>query len=160
MELWEIIIAIIIVIFGSGSIVGIIIQNRIQKLQSIEEKLREERRKVYTELLRPFIELFSKPNKPEKVMAHILSLEYRQTSFDLNLVGSDEVVRAYGNLMQHIYHNNSNDGKNSSEMIRLWAVLLLEIRKSLGNKSTKLNEKDMLRHLITDIEKVDFKLSE
>ena len=154
MEPWEI----IIILFGSGSILGIVIQYQIQKLHLIQEKLREERRKVYSELLLPFIDIFANPRDSQIAIERISSPAYRQTAFDLTLVGSDEVVKAYGNLMQHIYkNNNSNDVKNSSEIIRLWAVLLLEIRKSLGNKSTKLNEKDMLRHLITDIEKVDFK---
>jgi len=37
-------------------------------------------------------------------------------------------------------------------MMRLWGSLLLEIRKSLGNKNTKLNEIDMLRAMIKDID--------
>ena len=37
----------------------------------------------------------------------------------------------------------------------LWGRLLLEIRKDVGNKHTKLNELDMLRWLITDIDKLE-----
>lgn len=39
----------------------------------------------------------------------------------------------------------------------LWGKLLLEIRKSLGNKKTKLDEFDMLRAMIKDIEKWEHK---
>lgn len=163
MEPW-VIIEIIIAIFGSSSIAGIVIQNKIQKLRSIEEKLREERRKVYAEVLLPFIEIFANPSNTVRAMERVSSLEFRQASFDLILVGSDEVVKAYGNLMQYIYkhpndNNNNKEDKSSStsEIMSLWATLLLEIRKSLGNKSTNLKEEDMLRHLIKDIERIDFK---
>lgn len=158
MELWEIALALILAILGSGSLVGLYIQDRIQKLRSVEEKLREERRKVYSELLIPFIQIFTNPNDPEIVLEHIKSLEYRKTSFDLTLLGSDEVVQAYGDLMQHIYQQSQNkdaDPKKANEIIKLWSKLLLEIRKSLGNQKTNLSEKDMLRHIITDIDKID-----
>jgi len=36
--------------------------------------------------------------------------------------------------------------------MRLWGALLIEIRKSLGNKKTKLKEVDMLRGMIKDID--------
>jgi len=160
MELWEIIIAILLAIFSSGSIMGIVIQNKIQKLRSIEEKLREERRKVYAELLLPFIEIFTNPSDPLKAIERVSTLEYRQTSFDVTLVGSDDVVKAYGNLMQYLYKQNQNEGDKlqiTSNIMSLWATLLLEIRKNLGNESTKLKEKDMLMHLFKDIEKIDFK---
>jgi hypothetical protein len=39
--------------------------------------------------------------------------------------------------------------------MRLWGQLLLEIRKDVGNKKTGLNELDMLRWLISDIEKLE-----
>lgn len=158
LEIWEIILALSLAILGSGSLVGLLIQNRIQKLRSIEEKLREERREVYAELLMPFIQIFTTPKEPEKVMEHVKSLEYKKISFELTLLGSDEVIRAYGNLMHHIYHHSSGNGasqQNVSELMKLWGKLLLEIRKSLGNDKTKLTEKDMLRHIITDIDRLD-----
>jgi hypothetical protein len=158
-EIWELIITILLTVLGSGSLIGLLIQDRFQKLRSIEEKLREERRKVYSDLLMPFIQIFTSPNEPEKVLEQIKSLNYRKTSFDLILLGSDQVVRAYGDLMQYIYQQNldkKENRQNPHEVIRLWAILLFEIRKNLGNEKTILNEKDMLRHLITDINKMNF----
>jgi hypothetical protein len=37
----------------------------------------------------------------------------------------------------------------------LWGKLLLEIRKDVGNKKTGLSEFDMLRWLISDIERLE-----
>lgn len=39
-------------------------------------------------------------------------------------------------------------------MIKAWGMLLLEIRKSLGNKNTKLNELDMLHAMLKDADKI------
>ncbi len=73
----------------------------------------------------------------------ITSYEYRKTAFDLNLFGSDDVVRAYNALMKHTYEAESTGKQEPKKMICLWGNLLLEICKSLGNKKTKLDEKDM-----------------
>jgi len=80
------------------------------------------------------------------------SYEYRKTAFNLNLFGSDEVVRAYNALMQHTYEAESAEKQDPTKMMSLWGTLLLEIRKSLGNEKTKLDKLDMLRGMIKDID--------
>lgn len=80
----------------------------------------------------------------------------KKTAFDLNLFGSDEVVLAYNNFMKLIYpYESETTEKREPKMILLWGKLLLEIRKSLGNKKTKLDELDMLRAMITDIDRLE-----
>ena len=54
--------------------------------------------------------------------------------------------------MQYTYKSEDSSEKDPKEMMRLWGVLLLEIRKSLGNRRTKLDEWDMLRGMIKDID--------
>jgi hypothetical protein len=100
------------------------------------------------------IRLFAdlKGQGPIQVIKKITSYEYRKTAFDLNLFGSDEVVRAYNALMKHTYEAEATGKQDPKEMMRLWGRLLLEIRRSLGNKKTKLNEFDMLRAMIKDID--------
>ena len=41
-------------------------------------------------------------------------------------------------------------------IIKLYTTLLLEIRKYLGNGNTNLKEKDMINHMIKDIDKLNF----
>jgi len=69
------------------------------------------------------------------------------------LVGSDEVISAYNELMRHAYRAEETGKQNPEQMMRLWGSLLLEIRKSLGHKNTKLDEWDMLRGMIKNIDK-------
>jgi len=140
-----------------GGIITWVIKSKIEELRAIEEKLREERRNIYAQILDPYIRLFAdlKGKCPDQALRKITSYDYRKTAFDLNLFGSDEVVRAYNDLMKHTYKAEATGNQDPKEMIRLWGKLLLEIRKSLGNKKTKLNEFDMLRAMIKDIEELE-----
>jgi len=137
-----------------GGLITWFIKSRIEELRATEERLREERRKIYAQILDPYIRLFAdlKGQGPVQAIKKVTSYNYRKTAFDLNLFGSDDVVRAYNTLMQHIYEAESTARQDTKEMMRLWGRLLLEIRKSLGNKKTKLNELDMLRAMIKDID--------
>lgn len=137
-----------------GGIITWVIKSKVEELHAVEEKLREDRRKIYSQILDPYIRLFAdlKGKGPAQAIKQITSYEYRKTAFELNLFGSDEVVRAYNVLMKHTYEAESTGEQAPKEMMRLWGNLLLEIRKSLGNKKTKLNEWDMLRAMIKDID--------
>jgi hypothetical protein len=57
--------------------------------------------------------------------------------------------------MKHAYKVEVTGNKDPKEMMSLWGELLLEIRKSLGNKDTKLNKFDMLRAMVKDIDKLE-----
>ena len=137
-----------------GGIIAWLLKTRVEELRATTEKLKEEQRKIYGQILEPYIRLFaaSKGQGLSQAIQKITSYEYRKTAFDLNLVGSDKVVRAHNTLMQYTYKSEDSSEKDPKEMMRLWGVLLLEIRKSLGNRRTKLDEWDMLRGMIKDID--------
>ena len=138
-----------------GGIFAWIIRSKTEEFRQLEEKLRAERRKIYADILDPFIRLLSgikKGTDVENIVKNIVSYDYRKTAFELNLFGSDEVIQAYNDLMQYTFHLNKTEKADSSEIMQLWGRLLLAIRKSLGNKETKLHEKDMLRGMIVDID--------
>lgn len=55
--------------------------------------------------------------------------------------------------MKHTYKAESTGvEQDPKETMRLWGRLILEIRRSLGNKKTKLDDLDMLRAMIKDID--------
>ena len=148
-----------------GIVVGWILKSKLEELRAEREKLRSERRKVYGEILDPYIRLFAGLKGDEKArekhqreaLKQLASFEYRKNSFDLSLFGDDNVVRAYNDLMQHAFQaaqSEQEEKHHGIKMIKLWGKLLLEIRKSLGNKKTKLTEKDMLRSMIVDIDTI------
>ena len=140
-----------------GGLITWLIKSKIEELRLTEEKLREERRKIYAQILDPYIRLFAdlKGQGPAQALKKVASYDYRKTAFNLNLFGSDDVVHAYNNLMGHMYKAEAAGKQDPQEMMRLWGGLLLEIRRSLGNKKTQLTEFDMLRAMISDIEKLE-----
>jgi flagellar basal body-associated protein FliL len=137
-----------------GGFVVWFLQSRIEQVRTLERNLQGDRRKVYADILDPFIRLFANmknQQEQERAAAMVLTYEYRKTAFDLNLFGADNVVKAYNEMMQHAY-KAAEETQDSTEMMRLWGTLLLEIRKSLGNPSKELNEWDMLRGMVNDID--------
>ncbi len=137
-----------------GGIITWLIKSRVEELRATEKRLIDERRKIYGQILDPYIRLFAdlKGQGPAEAIKKITSYDYRKTAFELNLIGSDEVVRSHNNLMKNTYKTEATGKSNPKEMMRLWGALLLEIRKSLVSKKTKLDELDMLRAMIKDID--------
>ena len=141
-----------------GGIIAWFFRSRYEERRAAEERLHGEHRKIYGEILDPYIELFANLSRGEGVNSgieqKITSKDYRKAIFELGLLGSDSVVRAYNDLMQYFFKLGSDGKQDMHETIRLWGTFRLEIRKSLGNKRTKLNAFDMLRGEITDIDKL------
>ena len=154
---WQEVLAVPIV----AGLVGLVVwffQSRIETIKRETERLQDERRKVYMQVLDPYIRILvgiKNSSETRKALNLVNSIEYRRASFELNLMGSDEVVRALNELMQYIYRIERDGPTSKPEtMILLWGRVLLAIRKDLGNKRTKLEEIDMLEGYIKDIDKV------
>ncbi len=162
---------ILVLILGA---VGWTVRNRIEQARTQEqfwrereEQLREDRIKIYDAVLEPFILAFSRTlpkeakykNKSnnEVVSEIMLSLQYRQASFRLALMGSDSVVESYNNLMQFFYENADSPNstpETSKKMLELLGDFLLEIRRSVGNPNTGLTNYQMLEWMIKDIRRI------
>src|SRR5690606_1313175 len=131
------------------------LKDKSEKLKLQREKLIEEKRRNYEKILEPIIRLFAgtKGNKQElqKAMKQVQSCEYKESAFQLMLFGSDNVVNAYNDYFQFLYKNGDN--LDPFEMLRCLGKVILEIRRDLGNDKTALKEIDMLRFIITDIDK-------
>jgi len=133
------------------------VQSRIERIHRAEERLRDERRKIYLTILEPFIRTFTGIKKPEeaiKAQKQIISFDYKRTALEFNLIGSDNVVYSFNNLMQYVYSADSAKDIDTKIMMTLWSELLLEIRRSVGEPRTKLKPVDMLKAQITDIDKI------
>ncbi|MEX0772362.1 MAG: hypothetical protein WD038_04295 [Balneolales bacterium] len=143
-----------------GGILGFVvwyIQSRIEKIQREQEKLHDDRRIIYSEILEPYIKLLTQSKSDaeiQNVARQITSLQYRKKAYEFTLIGDDNVVIAFNNLMQYAFNSNE-EGSNldTSGMMKLWGDLLLEIRKSVNNPNTSLTNRDMLRGFIKDIDK-------
>ncbi len=140
---------------------------KLDRIRELEDKLREDRIEIYNALLEPFFVLFTTDvvfsqdpkykgkNKKEYSIGKMLTVDYRKVGFKLSLIADDSVVMAYNQLMQFFYHTKENPAEpeiHTSQWLHLLGNLLLEIRKSLGNKETKVDEWEMLEWFITDVQ--------
>ena len=154
---------ILVAIGGVGSLVGWFIRSWKDEAIAAKQQLNEERRKNYNEILIPFVDLFSSMNSPggiEKATKQLLDnlSRFNKNRIDLVLFGSDNVVQAHNTFWAYLYSAQTGDAKQRGEQtMRLWGRLLLEIRRDVGNKSTKLGELDMLRWLIKDMDQIERK---
>lgn len=148
--------------------IGWRLRQRVERRLKLEEQLRDHRIEIYNRILEPFILLFisdaawkadarnKNRDKNELAIKDALSLDYRKQAFRLALVGSDGVVRAYNDLMQSFFqHDQTAEASTVAEdkakkMLELVGRLLLEIRRSMGNEATELDQWSMLEWFITD----------
>lgn len=63
-----------------GGILTWFIKAKIEELRAIEEKLREERRNIYAQILDPYIHLFAdlKGKGPDEALKKITSYDYKK----------------------------------------------------------------------------------
>ncbi len=152
------------------SAIGWRFKSSIERKIDLENRLRDDRIEIYNKILEPFIILLmsdtawsqdkknKSKSKDEFAISIMLTLEYRKLGFKLSLMGSDEVVQAYNNLMQYFYHMEENQSAQNNdflkEMIKFLGTFLLEIRKSMGNEATKLDYWAMCEWWLTDTRKL------
>ena len=142
----------------------------IERRIKLEEKLRDDRVEIYNRILEPFIVLFISDaawqsdrklkgrDKGSYFTSIILSLDYRKTSLKLILLGSDAVVKSFNDLMQFFYSFDdavdSLPEDQTEKAILLLGDFLLEIRRSMGNESTEIDNWGMLEWFLKDVRKL------
>lgn len=142
------------------------LRRRLERRLDLEDKLREDRIAVYNVVLEPFMIAFISDavwalddantglDKAKVVQSKISSLSYRQHAFRMSLVGDDRVVKAYNKLMQHFFQTDPEQGselKHVKTVVALLGTFLLEVRRSMGNEETKLDNWEMLEWFLTDV---------
>lgn len=142
------------ILVAIGGLISWFFKSRKEELQAIEERALERRIETYNQILHPIIVLFStgaeKKLKDEAVKM-IGSLEYRKAAFNLITFGSDDMVNNYNDMMQSFFKKEAE--KDPKRTMKKFAKFILSIRKDVYNKNTKLKDWDMLKFMITDIEK-------
>jgi len=137
-----------------------LLKSKVEELRAIEERLRIERKKIYEDLLEPFaITLAGTQSGKEqeysaKAIQKIQSPEYRMAMWNFNFIASDDAILAFNSLMQSFYQQSKGVKQKPRDVLNLLGGFLLELRKSLGNKKTKLGAPDMLKGMLSDIDEV------
>ena len=149
---------------------GWLYRQSMERKLKLEETLRDDRVNIYNQILEPFIILLMSDtawesdkrnrgkNKNSIAMNTMLSLDYRKISFKLALLGSDSVVTSFNNLMQFFYAQDEVQGSLSEDQVKTamshLGYFLLEIRRSMGNESTRIDNWGMLEWFLHDARKL------
>ena len=112
-------------------------------------------KECYETILYPFEILCLDPFDKKMVnesLKYLETISYRQAVFELNLFGSDEVVKIYKEMM----NKTPSDGYEfMRECLGYFAKLVLAIRRHIGPNNTNLKTEDflMIDQLNTILEK-------
>ena len=140
----------------AGGLVVWWVQSRIEQTRRETERLHSERAKLYMKLLEPFQAILGTKAPDARDPGEIIQgKEYRDAMFHVNLVGSDDVVRAFNNMMKMFYQRDQDtafDKSSTIEAFRQVGDMMLAIRRELGNRRTKLDSLAMFESSITDLQ--------
>lgn len=136
--------------------IGAYLQKQRDRVKTEQEVFFIKKRELYLSVIEPIMRMISNANNKqisEKASAEILTIEYKKSCLEFTLFGNDATVKAFNNLFQVVFDQNSF--QNDPEiLLPFLGKLNLEMRKELGNKSTRFDEFNMLEYIIKDIKSV------
>ncbi len=119
------------------------LRSSVETIRRERERLQGDRRAIYLQVLDPFIRILaglSDPSEQQEVLGQIASVDYRRTFYELNFMGSDDVILAMNDLLQFFFRAEREGTKpEPRSVLDLWGSVLLAIRKDLGIRNTKLS---------------------
>ncbi len=153
-----------------GGIISWVLKTKREESMNSEAKSREYKIETYKLLLEPFIATFTSTlsqKVKQKEINKLKTLEYKKAAFDLTTFGSDEAIKIFNKIMQTFFHADKYKDENGeytteygNRLIALICEFLLQIRKDLYSKKTKLERSEMLEFMITDMEKTKHIINE
>lgn len=148
---WWLALVIPVVVSATG-LVTWWVQSRREQIRRELDRLRDERRALYLQVMQPFVLLLSKGGS-EAGAEMMTSPEHAAAVREFTLIGSDAAVKAMNEFMQYLYQNTESDRvADPVEAFKLLGRVFLEMRKELGNPKTTLEPIDMFKYQMTDIE--------
>jgi len=129
--------------------IGWFLKSRFEARRRDQEALRDERAKIYVDILTPFIRILTdlSESRKKEALEEVTSLDYRKLAFRLVLVGDDNVVSEWNDFWGSLFGEPDPEA-----LILAFGDVLLAIRRGLGIQNTALSNKDMLRWMIKDID--------
>lgn len=137
---------------------GWLIRESVKKNWREHEQLQADRMKVYMDVIDPFVRVLSgtkNRREGQRATKEIASHTHRMNLFRLQVMGSDESVRAMNRMMEHFFrHGEDPSAADAQKTLHLIGTLLLAIRKDLGHKGSRLTSADMFRSHVTDLHRL------
>ncbi len=124
-----------------------------ERRKDIEQQHRVKKVEMYEDFMKQWFDLFPAPSAQydgDKFQEFIRSFNAKAIIW-----GSDAFIQKYSVFRKGAVNFNSASGSNveTAGLMAIFADVLLEIRKDLGNSNKKITNRDILSLFINDIEK-------
>ncbi|MCF6295803.1 MAG: hypothetical protein L3J25_08950 [Flavobacteriaceae bacterium] len=135
-----IIIPIVLAIFAG---LGWLYKHEKEKRVQVEKQLSEKKYNVYYKFISIFFDIFKsiKKGKTYNINSNVID-KLIDIKKDLIIYGSDEVIRKFFK-----WEEASNNSQGSLVPI---TDVIIEMRKDMGNRKTKITSKDFLKSVVAD----------
>lgn len=131
-----------------ASVLAMIFSKRYEHKTLIKQQIREQKVPVYETLISTFFEtIFSDKTGQKQPSEEDVIKKLADLTPKLIVWGSQDVIRSWIDFRNHDWQN-----AESKKSLVLLDSLLLAIRKDLGNKSKKLDQFDLLKMFVNDLD--------
>ncbi len=134
--------------------------NHRNTIEQIRMRSYDTRKKTYQLLLQPFTETFILQKRGEQpdIQKHVEIMI--KSNIEIFLSGSDETCRAWlewkALASKGIGEDKEIRDKRFAAMMVFYARMILSIRRDLGEKNTEINEMDILKSFMSDIDEKQY----
>lgn len=149
------------VLITCGGLISWFLKSKKDELINAEERAREFKINTYRKLLEPFIAAFTVSISDEernREIEKLQSLEYKRAIVDLTTFGSDQTLKTFNKIIQSFYQSDEYRtdpetwDKYTVKLLALISEFLLEIRRDVYSKKTRLVRSELIESILKDID--------
>ena len=135
---------------ASTAILGFLWQRQTERIKIIENQLSQNKYKAYGELVTIFYDILKDVKNKKDTNNKDLMVKLINSKKDLFIYGSDTVFKKL-----NIWLTYSSTHEGDPKHMNYFLDLMLEIRKDMGHKETKLTHRDIMISLIQNEKEYD-----
>ena len=132
------------------AILGWIMQRKIEQIKIMENQLSDKKYNAYADLVGIFFSILKNVKKEKDTNQKVLMDKMLESKKNIFMYGSDKVVMAFSEWLC-----SSTTGENNEQQMNKFLELMIEIRKDMCGRSSKITKYDLLLNLIQNPKEVD-----
>lgn len=132
------------------AILGWIMQRKIEQIKIMENQLSDKKYNAYADLVGIFFSILKDVKKEKDTNQKVLMDKMLESKKNIFMYGSDKVIMAFSEWLC-----SSTTGENNEQQMNKFLELMIEIRKDMCGRSSKITKYDLLLNLIQNPKEVD-----
>ena len=125
-------------------------QRKIEQIKIMENQLSDKKYNAYADLVGIFFSILKNVKKEKDTNQKVLMDKMLESKKNIFMYGSDKVVMAFSKWLC-----SSTTGENDEQQMNKFLELMIEIRKDMCGRSSKITKYDLLLNLIQNPKEVD-----